>query len=59
MKKLLILIVGAILVTGCQNNNYHAVEYFENGKVKKEIKGNSNGVPNWSNKELNAIKIGM
>ncbi len=56
--KIGIFIVVSYMLTGCQNNSYHAIEYFDNGKIKKEINGTTSGVPEWSNKDFNAIKIG-
>ncbi len=53
-----ILIISSYMLVGCQDNSYHAVEYFDNGKIKKEINGTTSGVPEWSNKDFNAIKIG-
>ncbi len=65
MKKLTVflavftVIIISFLFAGCQNNNYHAVEYFEDGSIKKEVNGTTSGVPNWSTgKDFNAIKVG-
>ena len=56
--KLIVIALFLLIFSGCQNNSYYAVEYFESGKIKKEIKSLNSGVPDWSEKEINAIKIG-
>ena len=56
---ILTVLLISFLFAGCQNNNYHAVEYFEDGSIKKEVNGTTSGVPNWSTgKDFNAIKVG-
>ncbi|UDQ99136.1 hypothetical protein AAEX28_03405 [Lentisphaerota bacterium WC36G] len=55
---ILIFFMQLFFTIGCQNITYTEMEYFEDGAIKKEIKSITNGAINWSDKEINAFKIG-
>ncbi|UDQ98954.1 hypothetical protein AAEX28_02425 [Lentisphaerota bacterium WC36G] len=59
MKKLLIISSCLIFITGCKNNIYTEVEYYENGAKKREVNRSERGAIDWSNgKELTIFKAG-